>query len=210
MTSSGLLTRLSARSDRDADVAEFLRSVLAIEEEEPDTTAAFAVRFGRGEYGIIDIFADDAARQAHLDGPVMSALQQQRGTLFDDDPRIEKLEVLADKWPVMESAPDTKGLLLTFKAKAGHEQDVEQFLCNAQPMVMEEVSTTAWFAIRTEAGEYGIFDVFPDNEARFLHLTGHVPRELTKHALSLLGSMPGLELVNVTAEKLRPIPLAVA
>jgi quinol monooxygenase YgiN len=202
---SGLLTRLSARSDRDADVKTFLNSVLALAEQEPDTTASFAVRFGSGDYGIIDIFPNEAARQAHLDGPVAAALEEQRSNLFDDDPRIQKLEVLADKFPIVESGPDTKGLLLTFKARAGHEQDVEQFLVGSQPKVMEETSTTAWFAIRTESGEYGIFDVFPDNEARLLHLTGQVPRELTKHAFTWIGSMPGLELVNVTAEKLRPL-----
>lgn len=204
---SGLLTRLSARSDRDADVKEFLRSVLTLAEQEPDTTASFVVRFGRGEYGIIDIFPDEAARQAHLEGPVPAALEEQRSNLFDDDPHVQKLEILADKFPIVESGPDTKGLLLTFKARSGHEQDVEQFLVSAQPKVMEEPYTTAWFAIRTEHGEYGVFDVFPDNEARLIHLTGQVPRELTKHAFSLIGSVPGLEMVNVTAEKLRPLPL---
>lgn len=209
MTSSGLLTRLNARPDKDAEVKQFLSSVLAMSEQEPDTTASFAVRFGRGEYGIIDIFPDEAARQAHLDGPVPVALEEQRSNLFDDDPHVEKLEVLADKFPIVETGPDAKGLLLTFKARHGHEQDVEQFLVSAQPKVMEEPYTTAWFAIRTERGEYGIFDVFPDNEARLIHLTGAVPRELTKHALTWIGSMPGLELVNVTAEKLRPIPVPV-
>jgi quinol monooxygenase YgiN len=178
-------------------------------EREPETTASFAIRFGRGEYGIIDIFPDEAARPAHLQGPVPAALEEQRGNLFDDDPRMQKLEVLADKFPIVETGPDAKGLLLTFKARAGHEHDVEEFLVSAQPKVMEEPYTTAWFAIRTESGEYGIFDVFPDNEARLLHLTGQVPRELTKHAFSWIGSMPGLELVNVTAEKLRPIPVPV-
>jgi quinol monooxygenase YgiN len=204
---SGLLTRLSARSDRDADVKEFLSSVLTLAEQEPDTTASFVVRFGRGEYGIIDIFPDEAARQAHLEGPVPAALEEQRSNLFDHDPQVQKLEILADKFPIVESGPDTKGLLLTFKARAGHEQDVEQFLVSAQPKVMEEPYTTAWFAIRTERGEYGIFDVFPDNEARLIHLTGQVPRELTKHAFSLIGSVPGVAMVNVTAEKLRPLPL---
>jgi quinol monooxygenase YgiN len=204
---SGLLTRLSARSDRDADVKEFLSSVLTLAEQEPDTTASFVVRFGRGEYGIIDIFPDEAARQAHLEGPVPAALEEQRSNLFDHDPQVQKLEILADKFPIVESGPDTKGLLLTFKARAGHERDVEQFLVSAQPKVMEEPYTTAWFAIRTERGEYGVFDVFPDNEARLIHLTGQVPRELTKHAFSLIGSVPGLEMVNVTAEKLRPLPL---
>jgi quinol monooxygenase YgiN len=206
---SGLLTRLSARSDKDADVNKFLSSVLAMTEQEPDTTASFAVRFGRGQYGIIDIFPDEAALQAHLDGPVTAALQEQRNTLFEDEPHVQKLEILADKFPIVESGPDTKGLLLTFKARAGHERDVEEFLVSAQPHVMEEPYTTAWFALRTENGEYGTFDVFPDNEARLLHLTGHVPRELTKHAFSLIGSVPGLKMVNVTAEKLRPLPLDV-
>lgn len=209
MTSSGLLTRLNARPGKDAEVKQFLSSVLAMSEQELETTASFAVRFGRGEYGIIDIFPDEAARQAHLDGPVPAALQEQRSNLFDDDPHIQKLEVLADKFPIVETGPDAKGMLLTFKARHGHEQDVEQFLVSAQPKVMEEPYTTAWFAIRTERGEYGIFDVFPDNEARLIHLTGAVPRELTKHALTWIGSMPGLELVNVTAEKLRPIPVPV-
>lgn len=50
--------------------------------------------------------------------------------------------------------------------------------------------------------EYGIFDVFPDGGGRFAHLTGHVPRELAKHALSLLGSVPDPDLPSVLASKL--------
>jgi hypothetical protein len=68
--------------------------------------------------------------------------------------------------------------------------------------VEEEPETTAWLAIRTDDGKYGIFDVFPDNGGRFKHLIGHVPRELAKNALSLLGSVPDMEMLNVLAEKL--------
>jgi hypothetical protein len=39
-----------------------------------------------------------------------------------------------------------------------------------------------WFAIALDSGGCGIFDVFPDNAARFAHLTGYVPRELAKQA----------------------------
>jgi hypothetical protein len=67
---------------------------------------------------------------------------------------------------------------------------------------MEEPETTAWFAIRTEDNKYGIFDVFPDHGGRFKHLTGHVPRELAKHALSLLGSVPDTDLLDVVEEAL--------
>lgn len=202
MNSSGLLVRLEARHGKDREVEQFLRSAVALVEEEIGTTAWFAMRFGRGEYGIFDTFLDDAARDEHLAGPVALALQQHGNDLFDAPPRMQQVEILANKLPVAQAFPDTKGILLTFKAKAGHEREVERFLLDAKPMVMEEPNTTAWFAIRTEQGEYGIFDVFPDNGARFVHLVGHVPRELAKHARTLLGSVPELEMVSVQAEKL--------
>jgi quinol monooxygenase YgiN len=198
---TGLLVRLEARAGKEREVEQFLKSALPLVEEEIGTRTWFAVRFGKGEYGIFDTFLDDAGRDEHLQGPVAMALQRS-SDLFDSEPRMQRIEVLADKLPVNPTPADTKGLLLTFKAKAGHEIEVEQFLREARPMVMEEPNTTAWFAIRTEEGEYGIFDVFPDNGARFIHLMGHVPRELAKHSMSMLGSVPELHMVNVQAEKL--------
>ena len=203
MISRGLLVRLEAKSGKEADVEAFLRSALPLVQREPETTAWFAVRFGRGEYGIFDVFPDDEGRDAHLAGPVAQALEQRGSELFAQAPRIQKLDVLANKMPTAGALEhDTKGLLLTFKAKSGHEPEVEQFLRDAQPVVMDEPKTTAWFAIHTDQGEYGIFDVFPDNGGRFAHLSGGVPRELLKHSLTLLGSMPDLEMLNVEAEKL--------
>lgn len=201
MISSGLLVRLEAKRGREQDVEDFLRSALPLVEEEPGTMAWFGLRFGRGEYGIFDTFPDEAARQAHLEGPVAESLRELSGKLFESAPRIQKLTVLADKMPLIRDALDTKGLLLTFHAKSGHEQEVEEFLRQARPMVMDEPKTTAWFAIRTEDGAYGIFDVFPDSGGRLAHLVGQVPRELAKNALSLLGSMPELQMVSVAAEK---------
>ena len=202
MVSKGLLVRLEAKSGKDTEVEEFLLSALPMVREEAATTAWFAIRFGRSEYGIFDAFPDDAGREAHLAGPVANALMEQAGALFAEPPRIQKLDVLADKLPAtIPKEPDTKGLLLTFEAKEGHAQEVEQFLRDARPLVEEEPETIAWFAIRTDDGKYGIFDVFPDNGGRFKHLIGHVPRELAKSALSLLGSVPDMEMLNVLAEK---------
>ena len=202
MVSKGLLVRLEAKSGKDTEVEEFLLSALPMVREEAATTAWFAIRFGRSEYGIFDAFPDDAGREAHLSGPVANALMEQADALFAEPPRIQKLDVLADKLPAtIPNEPDTKGLLLVFEAKEGHVQEVEQFLRDARPLVEEEPETIAWFAIRTDDGKYGIFDVFPDNGGRFKHLIGHVPRELAKSALSLLGSVPDMEMLNVLAEK---------
>jgi quinol monooxygenase YgiN len=189
----------------DDDVEKFLNSAVPLVAQEPATIAWFALRFGRSEYGIYDVFANDSGRDAHLTGAVAAALMAQADMLFTHPPRIQKLDVLADKLPATALPDfDTKGLLLTFRAKSGHEQQVEQFLRDAQPLVQQEPKTTAWFAIHLDDGEYGIFDVFPDNAGRFAHLTGHVPRELAKHALSLLGGMPDIEMLNVLAEKFEP------
>jgi quinol monooxygenase YgiN len=203
MTARGLLVRLEAKNGKDDEVEEFLKSAAPMVAAEPGTVAWFAIRFGRSEYGIVDFFPDDSARQAHLSGQVASALMQRAATLFAEPPRILKLDVLADKLPHTSAVePVTKGLLVTFHATSGHEARVAQMLRDAKALVEEEPKTAAWFAIHLETGEYGIFDVFADQGGRFAHLTGQVPRELTKNALSLLGGLPDTELPNVLASKL--------
>ena len=203
MVREGLLVRLEAKAGNDAIVEDFLRSALPMVQREPLTSAWFAIRFGRSEYGIFDVFPDAAGREAHLAGPFARALMERRDVLFTGEPRIQRLTVLAKKLPIISLVEQvTKGLLLTFKAKSGHEQEVEKFLRDAQPIVQEEAETTAWFAIHLDSGEYGIFDAFPDGGGRFKHITGHVPRELAKHAFSLLGSFPDMEMHNVLAAKL--------
>jgi quinol monooxygenase YgiN len=201
MVTQGLLVRLEAQHGRDEDLEKFLRSAQAMVRAEPGTTAWFAVRFGRLDYGIFDVFPSQQERQAHLAGAVAAALGNEGRQLLVREPRIEKLAILASKLPAQPAAARgiNRGLLLTFKAKQGHEGEVEEFLRNGRTLVQEEPGTVAWFALQMESGAYGIFDVFPDNGARFAHLTGRVPRELTKHALSLLGGMPDMDMLQVLA-----------
>ena len=204
MINKGLLVRLEAKSDMREEVKNFLISALPLVQQETATTAWFAIHFGRSEYGIFDVFPDDAGRDAHLSGAVAKALMENAATLLSEPPKIQKLDILAYKLPETPLAePNTKGLVLTFEAKEGHQQQVEQFLRDARALVLEEPDTTAWFAIHTDDNKYGIFDVFPDHGGRVKHLIGHVPRELAKHALSLLGSLPDPDLLDVLAENLR-------
>jgi quinol monooxygenase YgiN len=203
MVKEGFLVRLTSKPGMESTVDQFLRDALPLVNQEPATTAWFAVHFGRATYGIFDVFPDAAGRDAHLAGPVAKALMQRADELFSEPPRIQQLSVLAHKLPSgPPSEPITKGLLLTLSAKSGKERDVEEFLRSAQPLVMEEPKTIAWFAIHLDNGQYGIFDVFPDNGGRVAHLTGHVPRELAKHSLSLLAGVPDMHMLDVLAAKL--------
>jgi len=94
------------------------------------------------------------------------------------------------------------GLLVTLKAKAGKEDEVEEFLKSALPIVRQEPATTAWFAIRLGESEFGIFDVFPDESGRDAHLSGAVAAALMQKAPELLAEPPRIEKIDVLAHKL--------
>jgi quinol monooxygenase YgiN len=99
MVTVGLLVRLEAKPGKEADVERFLEGGLALVNEEPDTTAWFAIRMGPSTYGIFDVFPSDAGRQAHLQGRVAEALMAQAGDLFSEPPDIGQIDVLAAKLP---------------------------------------------------------------------------------------------------------------
>ncbi len=99
MVHVALLVRLEAQPGKETEVENFLRGALPLVEEEPLTTAWFAIRMGPTTFGIFDAFPDEAGRQAHLTGRVAAALMAQAGDLFAQPPDIQKIDVLASKLP---------------------------------------------------------------------------------------------------------------
>jgi len=99
MVTVALFVRLEAKPGKEAEVENFLNSGLALVEEEPETTAWFAIRMGPSTFGIFDAFPDDSGRQAHLSGKVAAALMANAATLLAQPPVIEKVDVLAAKLP---------------------------------------------------------------------------------------------------------------
>jgi quinol monooxygenase YgiN len=77
-----LFVRLESKPGKEADVENFLRSGLSIVQEEPATTAWFAIRMGPSTFGIFDAFPDESGREAHLSGRVASALSEKASELF--------------------------------------------------------------------------------------------------------------------------------
>jgi quinol monooxygenase YgiN len=99
MVSVGLFVPLHAKPGKEEDVARFLEGGLALVEEEPDTTAWFAIRLGPSEFAVFDAFPDDSGRQAHLSGRVAEALMAQAEDLFAQPPEIKQADVIAAKLP---------------------------------------------------------------------------------------------------------------
>ena len=99
MVHVALLVRLEARPGKESEVAKFLRDGLAIVDDEPATTAWFALRLGPSTFGIFDAFPNDAGREAHLAGRVAAALMAKAPDLLARPPVIEKVDVLAAKLP---------------------------------------------------------------------------------------------------------------
>jgi quinol monooxygenase YgiN len=99
MVAVGLFVTLEAKPGKEEAVAKFLEGALPLVQQEPQTTAWFALRSAPARFAIFDAFPDESARAAHLAGQVAAALMAQAPDLLATEPTIEKLDVLADKLP---------------------------------------------------------------------------------------------------------------
>lgn len=94
----------------------------------------------------------------------------------------------------------TKALLVRLEALPGKEEELADFLTQARSIVMEEPGTIAWFAIRFGPSTFGVYDVFPDDEARDAHLAGGVGQALGPNT-GVLFTEPSIEKIDILADK---------
>jgi quinol monooxygenase YgiN len=95
----------------------------------------------------------------------------------------------------------TRALFVRLEAKTGREDEVETFLRGALDAVDLEDGTPLWFALRFGPSTFGIFDAFPDEDAREAHLSGQVAAGLMEKAPELLAQEPTIERIDVLAGK---------
>jgi quinol monooxygenase YgiN len=94
------------------------------------------------------------------------------------------------------------GIYVALKAKPGKEQEVDEFLRSALPLVQAEAGTVTWYAIRhPETGSFGIFDTFEDEAGRQAHLTGAVAKALFAKAPDLFSEAPAVDKLEILAKK---------
>lgn len=99
MVKLALYVHLEAKPGKEKDVEAFLLGGLPLVEQEPGTTAWFALKMGPSTFGIFDAFADEAGRDAHLNGKVAAALMAKAGELLASPPSITKVDLLAARLP---------------------------------------------------------------------------------------------------------------
>ena len=97
MIKLALFARLEAKPGKEAAVADFLATGLALAREEATTPIWFALRLSPTTFGVFGAFHDEAGRQAHLSGPIAQALMAKAPELFVSPPSIEQIEVLGLK-----------------------------------------------------------------------------------------------------------------
>ena len=97
MVTVGFLIRYEAKPGKEPDVERSLKAALATIQEEPATTAWFAIRLGPSTFGIFEAYSDEEARQTLL--AVGSAFLAKKASLFARPPLIEKVDILAAKLP---------------------------------------------------------------------------------------------------------------
>src|SRR5438045_1829953 len=99
MATLALYAHMKAKPGKQAELEAFLKSALPLAEKEPGTITWYAFQEDEGSYGIFDTFDTEAARQAHLDGPIAKALMAKADELLSEPPSIHKIRLLANKIP---------------------------------------------------------------------------------------------------------------
>jgi quinol monooxygenase YgiN len=97
MIKLALFARLEAKPGKEAAVAKFLETGLALANQEATTPIWFALKLSQTTFGVFDAFHDENGRQAHLAGPIAQALMAQAPELLAAPPVIERIEVLGLK-----------------------------------------------------------------------------------------------------------------
>ncbi|MBK6004787.1 hypothetical protein JJB11_01675 [Ramlibacter ginsenosidimutans] len=204
MSAIATLTRWAARPGQDTQASDLLRDALPLVMLESGTLAWLALRYDASSFGTFACFPSLAGRQAHLGGAAHDLLKDKAPVVFDGPRRVVDLDVIAEKLPPDALfGPVTLGLQLEFEIRRERELDVRQLLGDAGAAIQREEGTVAWFALRVDSDRHGSLAVFPDQAARFRHLTGRLPADLATHALKLLHGLPDVEMPQVLAAKLR-------
>lgn len=91
--------------------------------------------------------------------------------------------------------------VVRIEAKPDKAEEVATLLSSALPLAEAEPGTVDWYAARTSATTFWIFDTFGSEEARQAHINGEIAAALMAKADELLGGPPEILAADVLARK---------
>lgn len=197
---------MMAADGQTQNLAEFLAGAAPIvAQTEPGTQLWFALMAADNGLAIFDIFDNEAARNAHFEGAVASALHDQADTLVDGGwdrgvvANINNSTVLSSTAP-MDLYSATTATYIKLQAAPGQGDALAKLLTAAGPIVAEsEPNTLYWVAMRLNESEFAIYDVFADETGRTDHFAGQVAGLLKAKSPELVaGGWDAGVVANVT------------
>src|SRR5258708_10703740 len=78
------------------------------------------------------------------------------------------------------------------EAKPEKAEELAALLTGALPLAEAEPGTVDWYAARTSATTFWIFDTFGDEDARQAHINGEIAAALMANADELLAGSPAI------------------
>lgn len=97
MKNLGLLVSLKAKQGKENEVASFLKSAESLARKEDKTITWYAFQIDEKTFGIMDTFEKEEGREAHINGEIAKALFANAEELLSEEPKIQKLTILAAK-----------------------------------------------------------------------------------------------------------------
>jgi quinol monooxygenase YgiN len=91
---------------------------------------------------------------------------------------------------------------VALEAKPGKEEAVAEFLRQGKALAEAEPATIAWFGVRLGPSTFAIFDAFPDDAGRQVHMSGKIAAALMEKAGDLLAQSPSIKMADILASKL--------
>ncbi len=97
MLKKALFVKLHAKPGKEQELEDFLMQGYEMSKKEEKTITWHALKFDDSTFGIFDTFEGEEGQEAHLNGDIAKALMSKKDELLAEDPKIEKIDLLAVK-----------------------------------------------------------------------------------------------------------------
>jgi len=93
----GFLIRFQAKEGKENELEQAMKKALSKVQEETGTITWFAFRFAQSEFGVIDTFYDEEARQIHWEAGKNAVEEHLQSLIVKESLSVNKIDIVAAK-----------------------------------------------------------------------------------------------------------------